>query len=350
MRVISCHEDEVLAEVVNPGILKSRKGLNIPGACTSLGAVTEKDVECIKFAVKNKVDYLALSFVRQKEDILLAKKYVEQFGGEIPVIAKIEKPQAVDNLVEIIHEADGVMVARGDLGIEISPERVPIVQKNILNEANSQRKVAIVATQMLETMIEQPIPTRAEASDVANAIIDGADAVMLSGETSVGKFAKESVAMMTSIAKNVEKSKFCDYDIELGININFELTAQSIMASAVKLANDVHAKAILVFTHTGYSTRFVSKLRSDVPVLAISDMEKTCRKLNLYWNITPFLRDWDTVFGRSILIKIDEFLFENTTLQKDDRIIITGSIPKLITGRTNFLRVHRLGATSSKDV
>ncbi len=264
LKVVAINGDEILVKVTNPGILKSRKGINIPGACTSLGAVTDKDVECIKFAVENDADYLALSFVRQKEDILLAKKIVSEFGGEIPVIAKIEKPQAVDNLIEIMNEADGVMVARGDLGIEISPEKVPIVQKNILNEANRQRKVAIVATQMLETMIEQPIPTRAEASDVANAIIDGADAVMLSGETSIGKFAKESVSMMAQLQKMLKRANFAITTLTLGLMKirTYGAINHGICSEAGKRCSC--QSNFGVYPHS-YSTRFVSKLRPNVP-------------------------------------------------------------------------------------
>ena len=343
-------DDKVYAKVANPGILKSRKGLNIPGSTSSLDAVTERDIKFIEFAVENNADYVALSFVRQKEDILTAKKYLHELGSEIPVIAKIEKPQAVDNMSEIISVSDGVMVARGDLGIEISPEKVPIVQKRIINEATKQRKVVIVATQMLETMIEQPIPTRAEASDVANAILDGTDAIMLSGETSVGKFPKEAVKMMSMIANNVENSDFCKYNIDLPLNPTFQKTRQAVVNAAVKMAQDVNAKALVSFTHTGYTPKLLSKLRPKVPIIVISDSPATCRRLNLYWNIISFHRDWDRVLNRSFLIELDNFFFENTNFKRDDYVILTGSIPKLITGKTNFLRVHRIGATSLEDV
>ncbi len=343
-------DDKVYTEVVNGGVLKSRKGLNIPGSTASLAAVTPRDVKFIEFAVNNNADYVALSFVRQKEDILTARDYIKNFGGDIPIIAKIEKPQAVDNMKEIIQVSDGVMVARGDLGIEISPEKVPIVQKRIINEALQQRKVTIVATQMLETMIEQPIPTRAEASDVANAIIDGTDAIMLSGETSVGKFYAEAVHMMTMIAENVEHSDFCRYDLDLPINPCYHMTRQAVVNAAVKMVKDIDAKAILAFTHTGYTPKLMSKLRPKVPIIVISDSEATCRRLNLFWDMFPFCRNWDRVLNREFLIELDEFLLSNTDLKADDRVILTGSIPKLITGKTNFIRVHRIGATSVEDV
>ena len=335
LEVLETVGQNVRAKVVNAGILKSRKGINIHGT-------TARDVEFIKFAVEMKADYIALSFVRDAGDVILAKKYIDDFDGEIPVIAKIEKPQAVENIESIVRIADGIMVARGDLGIEISPEKVPIVQKKVIKLANKFSKVVIVATQMLETMIEQPIPTRAEASDVANAIIDTADAVMLSGETSVGHFAQGAVAMMTSIAYDVEHSDFCPYDVHAGINEEYELTPQAIVASAVKLAYDVHAKMILAFTHTGYSTRFLAKLRPEMPIMVISDSKKTCRKLNLYWNLFPYYKDWDRPFNQSLLDDLDKFLKAKTDLVAGDRIIITGSLPMLISGRTNFLRVHKI--------
>ncbi len=346
--VVGKNCDVVEVKAIISGELKSRKGINIPGTTASLSAVTKKDVECIKFAVENNADYIALSFVREKKDVELAKKYITDFGGTIPVIAKIEKPQAVENLEGIINTADGVMVARGDLGVEISPEKVPIVQKNIINYANKDKKVVIVATQMLETMIEQPIPTRAEASDVANAIIDGADAIMLSGETSVGNYPIEAVKMMTSIAENIESSSFCPYNIDLGMSDKFEMTPQAIVASAIKLAGDVKAKIILAFTHTGYSTRLMAKLRPQMPIVAVSDLEKTCLKLSLYWNVTCVKQDWDITPNEEFLLNLDNFLTENIKLHDGDRIILTGSLPHLITGRTNFIRVHRIGAIAEK--
>lgn len=348
LEVLEIKDGVVRVKVLYGEIIKPRKGINLPGATASLDAVTKRDVEYIKFAVENGADYIALSFVREAEDVKLAKKHIEDFGGHIPVIAKIEKPQAVENLEEIVRVSDGIMVARGDLGIEMSPAEVPIVQKIIIRETIRQRKVCIVATQMLETMIEEPIPTRAEASDVANAIMDGTDAVMLSAETAAGKYPVEAVAMMRKIADNTEHSNFCKYDLSLDINEDYELSPQAIANAAVKMAQDLHAKSILAFTHTGYTPKLLAKLRSSVPVLAISDMEETCRKLNLYWGIESYRKDWDAVLDHGMLEKIDEFLFANTDLKKDERIIIIGSIPKLITGRTNFIRVHRIGAPEGR--
>ncbi len=344
VEVTKVEDKKVYAKVINGGILKSRKGLNIPGCTASLNAVTERDIQFIEFAVKNDADYVALSFVRKKEDVLMAKKYIKDFGGDIAVISKIEKPQAIKNLKEIIAESEYVMVARGDLGIELSPVEVPICQKNIIQEANLQRKGVIVATQMLETMITEPIPTRAESSDVANAIIDGADAVMLSAETSVGAFAPEAVEMMSKIAHSVENSGFYKHDVELEINDDFALTRQAVVFGADKIISFVNAKAIITFSHNGYSARLLSKLKPSVPIITISDLESTCRKLALNWGVFPVLRVWDEVLGDELLLKLDDFLTEEYGLKKDEYVIVVGSTPHLISGRTNFIRVHRIGA------
>lgn len=344
LSVLKVVNNQVYVKVLYGSLIKPRKGINLPGTTASLSAVTERDVEYIRFAVQYDADYIALSFVREASDIELAKKHIKNFGGYIPVIAKIEKPQAVENIESILKFADGIMVARGDLGIEMSPEEVPIVQKYIVDKTIRERKVCIVATQMLESMIENPIPTRAEASDVANAIFDGTDAVMLSGETAMGKHPIEAVKMMRKIASNVEDCSYCLSNLDLEINDNYELSPQAIANAAVKMAQDLNAKAILAFTHTGYTPRLISKLRPTVPVIAISDMESTCRRLNLFWDITTDCQNWDNVLDADLLEKIDEYIQTKTEYKIGERIIIIGSIPKLITGRTNFIRVHRIGA------
>ena len=344
LQVLEVKNHQVYAKVLYGKVIKPRKGINLPGSTASLSAVTERDVEFIRFAVEYDADYIALSFVREARDIELAKKYIKDFGGNIPVIAKIEKPQAVEKLEEILKVADGIMVARGDLGIEMSPEEVPIVQKYIVDQTIRERKVCIVATQMLESMIENPIPTRAEASDVANAILDGTDAIMLSGETAMGKHPVDAVRMMRKIASNVEECNFCLSNLDLEMNDKYELSPQAISNAAVKMAEDLHAKAIMAFTHTGYTPKLLSKLRPTVPIIAISDMESTCRRLSLYWDIFADFKEWDTVLDADLLEKIDEYILSHTDFKKGERIIIIGSIPKLITGRTNFIRVHRIGA------
>ncbi len=335
--------DKVYVKITNGGMLKSRKGLNIPGTTNSLSAVTKKDIDFIKFAVENKADYIALSFVRQKEDVLLAKKYINDLKADIPVISKLEKPQAIENLESIVSVSDCIMVARGDLGIELSPVEVPICQKKIIEECNKQKKPVIVATQMLESMINEPIPTRAESSDVANAILDGADAVMLSGETSVGKFAIQAVETMAKIAKTVENSKFYKFDNDFKISEEMAITRQAIAFGADKMLKYVNAKALLSFSHFGYSTRLMSKLKPSVPIIMISDLKETCRKMALCWGVYSFYKMWDDVLKAELLINIDNFLINEIGLKKGDYVIITGSAPKLISGRTNFVRVHKIG-------
>lgn len=346
--VTKVENNQVFTKVLFGECIKPRKGVNIPGSTASLSAITPRDIEFIRFAVEYEADYLALSFVREAKDIELAKKYIKDFGGNIPVIAKIEKPQAVKNLDEILKITDGIMVARGDLGIEMSPQEVPIVQKYIVNQTIRERKVCIVATQMLESMIENPIPTRAEASDVANAILDGVDGIMLSGETAMGKYPIEAVKMMKEIAQSVEDCKFCPANLNLPMNERYELSPQAISNAAIKMAEDTNAKAILAFTHTGYTPKLLAKLKPSVPIIAISDLESTCRRLNLYWDISPDCKRWDTVLDSRLLKKIDDYILEKTCFKKGERIIIIGSIPKLITGRTNFIRVHRIGAPNER--
>lgn len=344
LEVLKIDGKKVHAKVLYGETIRPRKGINIPGATASLSAVTDRDIEFIRFAVEYDADYIALSFVREAKDIELAKRHIKNFGGNIPVIAKIEKPQAVENLEEILRVTDGIMVARGDLGIEMSPEDVPMTQKYIVEETIKERKVCIVATQMLESMIEDPIPTRAEASDVANAILDGTDAIMLSGETAMGKYPIEAVKMMRKIATNVESDNFMLSNLDLAMSEHYELSPQAISNATVKMAEDLNAKAIMAFTHSGYTPKLLSKLKPSVPILAISDLESTCRRLNLYWDIYADKKDWDTVLDADLLEKIDDYILTKTDFKKGERIIIIGSIPKLITGRTNFIRVHRIGA------
>jgi len=334
----------VYTTVIHGTVIKPRKGINIPGSSASLDIVTPRDKQFIELAVNQNIDYLALSFVRNASEIVQVKKYLKKLGDEyLPIISKIEKPQAVDDIENIIKVTDGIMVARGDLGIEMSPQDVPVVQKKIISIANKHKKVCIVATQMLESMIENPIPTRAEASDVANAIIDGADAVMLSGETSVGKNPIKAVQMMYSIAKNIENSQLIGTDIDTDMIDEFDLMSQAIAHGAIRMSKDLGAKAIVAFTHSGYTPKLLSKLKPSMPVIAVTNLPQTCRRLNLYWGLYPCVSDRDTVLDRTMLMEIDKILKANTDLKNDDIIVLIGSIPKLITGRTNFIRVHKIG-------
>lgn len=343
LRVIDTDGVIIRAEVVIGGLLKARKGLNLPGRTASLSAITPKDIEYIKRALEWKVDYLALSFVRTGEDVLKAKHCMEMYGGYIPIIAKIEKPEALDNIEDIIKLADGIMVARGDLGIEISPEKVPAVQKKLIRECSAQNKVVIVATQMLETMIEQPIPTRAEASDVANAIIDGADAIMLSGETAVGKYPVEAVEMMTSISENLEKNKIVRHNHFSRQMYDFENHQAFAMCNAmVSMLDNLSIKAIVVFTTNGYTPSLLSKAKPSVPVYALAKSETVCRQMNLYRDITPVNHNWQQEISTRSLKELNEILIKKVGMKAGDKVILTGVIPYVVGQTTNFIKMHTI--------
>lgn len=347
LEVVKVEDEIVHAKVIAGELLKQRKGINIPGSCGSINVLTERDKEFVKFAVDNKIDYLGLSFVRNAKDIAELKELIENYKGKIKIISKIEKPQAIKNIDEIIEKSSGIMVARGDLGIEISPERVPIVQKEIIKKANAQRKAVIVATQMLESMIENPIPTRAEASDVANAIIDGTDAIMLSGETAAGKYPVEAVKMMTSIAEEVEYSQIMrhnHYDEEiLEINKNDSI---AICSAVIDMVDKIKVKAIIAFTASGYTPKLLSKAKPTVPIFACCKSKRNCRRLKLYSDIYPI----ETNFGGEItpetLKTFNEVLMDKHDLKKGDTVLFTGAMPDLMTGKTNFIKIHELGSLS----
>lgn len=338
--------DRIKAEVIRAGILKSRKGLNIPDSLSSsLSVLGDRDKDYIKFSAENDIDYIALSFVRDKADIVETKEYISRFKKDIPVIAKIEKPQAVDNLESILQASDGVMVARGDLGIEISPENVPIVQKQIINTANRYGKSVTVATQMLDSMIESPVPTRAEASDVANAIIDGADALLLTGETTIGKYPVEVIEMTAKIAVNIEKANLIRYNEVPDINEDiYEPDSQAIADAIVNIIPRTEISAVIALTSTGYTAKLLSKSKPSVPVIALTGSDKVCRALNLFRGVTPFKTDIPETLSEDALKKKDEFLIKETFLSRGDNVIITGALPRRSTGGINFMRLHRLGS------
>lgn len=346
LKISSKTENTITAKVIYGGVLTSRKGLNVPGANFSISALTDSDVEYVKFAVENNIDYIALSFVRNKEDVLLTKNYIKQFNGNTPVISKIEKPQALDNLDAIISVSDGIMVARGDLGIEISPENVPIAQKEIIEKANKQRKPVIVATQMLESMICQPLPTRAEASDIANAIIDGADAVMLSAETAVGKFPIKAVEMIKSIARNVEKSRHYKNNVTLEkVEDIYDIPSQAISSAITNTIDEVGIDAIVVLTRTGSSAILLSKEKPSVPIIAVSDSQEVCNKLSLLWGVFSVQMDYKDRLTQNSIKAIDEVLLEKTFLKENDSIALAGGLPFLGFKRTTFFILHKVGAS-----
>ena len=347
LEVINVEDDVVYAKVLAGEVLKQRKGINIPGSCGSINVLTERDKEFVKFAIDNKIDYLGLSFVRDAKDITELKELIEENKGKIKIISKIEKPQAIKNIDEIIEKSSGIMVARGDLGIEISPERVPIVQKEIIKKANAQRKVVIVATQMLESMIENPIPTRAEASDVANAILDGTDAIMLSGETAAGKYPVEAVKMMTSIAEEVEYSNIIKhnyYDKEtLETNKNDSI---AICSAAIDIIDKIKVKAIIAYTASGYTAKLLSKAKPTVPIFACCKSKRNCRRLKLYSDVYPIETNFNEDITPETLKAFNAVLMEKHDLKKGDTVLFTGAIPDLMTGKTNFIKIHEIGTLS----
>jgi pyruvate kinase len=309
-----------------------------------LTVLSERDKRFVKFAIDNEIDYLGLSFVRDAKDVMELRDLIKQHNGKIKIISKIEKPQALKNIDEIILRSAGIMVARGDLGIEISPEKVPIVQKEIIRKANAQRKVVIVATQMLESMIEQPIPTRAEASDVANAILDGTDAIMLSGETAAGKYPIEAVRMMKSIAKNVESSEIMphnQYDKEVIDECKDDSIA--ICTAIIDMVEKIDVKAILALTASGYTPKLLSKAKPSVPILTFCPSARNTRRMMLYSNVYPIEMALTSGISQQTLEVIDKCLIERFGFKEGDKVIFTGALPDLLVGKTNFIKLHEIG-------
>jgi len=340
LKVLSKRKNTVKCRVIYGGVLKEHKGINLPGVNVSAPSLTPKDKKDLNFGIKAGVDYFALSFVRGADDLKHIKSIIKKQGSDIPVIAKIEKPEAVEDIDEILKVADAIMVARGDLGVELKPEKVPAIQKRIIQKAIYANKPVITATQMLETMSTNPVPTRAEASDVANAIYDGTDAVMLSGETASGKYPENAVRMMSRIAAEAEQSAFMKYNYEFDKDPENIIT-HAIAQSAVNILHEVDAKAIAAFSVSGKTSKFISKQRPLKPVYAFSPSTHTYNRLSLIWGIIPLYipRVKDT---KRLIEVAEENLLEKKLIEKDDLIVlITGLALK--TGSTNLIKIHRIG-------
>ena len=343
LEVVNTEGDVINAKVLCGGLLKQRKGINIPGSQGSLKVLSERDEEFVKFAVENEIDYLGLSFVRDAKDVIELRELIKKYNGKTKVISKIEKPQALQNIDEIIVKSSGIMVARGDLGIEISPEKVPIVQKEIIKKANAQRKVVIVATQMLESMIEQPIPTRAEASDVANAIIDGTDAIMLSGETAAGKYPVEAVEMMVSIARNVENSEIMIHNhYPQDVVDECKDDSIAICMAIIDMVEKIDVKAILTLTASGYTPKLLSKAKPSVPIFSFCPSYRNTRRMVLYSDVFPIEMELNEGINTQTLKIIDKCLIERFGFKEGDKVIFTGALPDLLVGKTNFIKLHEL--------
>jgi pyruvate kinase len=345
VRVEATSASEVRCTVVDGGILGEHKGMNLPGIRVSAPSMTEKDLEDLKFGLAQDVDYVALSFVRSAEDIrLLRRTIIEQVqsGKRVPIVAKIEKGEAVEALEEIVAESDVVMVARGDLGVELPAEDVPIIQKQIVRACNRAGVPVIIATQMLESMIENPRPTRAEANDVANAVLDGADAVMLSAETSVGKYPVAAVQTMDSIIRRAEAEHDDHLDMKSPIDDPEEKVFDAVARAACVLAREINAAAIVPLTHSGSTAQKISKYRPLSRIIAITGREKILRRLNLVWGvrgiiITDFEKDTDVAFRR-----IKEELKAKGYVRSGESVVLTAGIPLMSKGTTNTVKVEKV--------
>ena len=335
---------EVQCRVLSGGTLKNRKGINLPGVSVSAPALTDKDLEDLDFCIEQDLDYLALSFVRDAEDVLILRNILEQRQADIRVIAKIEKPEAVENFDAILKVADGIMVARGDLGVEISPEKVPLIQKRIIRKCNEAGKPVITATQMLESMVHNPRPTRAETSDVANAILDGTDAVMLSEETAAGKYPSEAVEVMVRVAGDVERDPQLKEKIFQPIPQvqGLPYLAEAIGQGACRIAEGVGAKAILAFTQTGSTAALVSKYRPGLPIFAVTPSQSVRRRLALYAGVRSIRVDIQGTTEAQIRC-VEEAILQSGYLEKGDIVVITMGSPLSDPGTTNLIKVHRLG-------
>ena len=339
LRVKSVENGNIKCIVENSGIVKNHKGVNVPGVKINLPAITPKDVSDIEFGIKEGIDMIAASFVRKASDVLAIREILEKNNaGDVLILSKIENQEGVENIDEILQVSDGIMVARGDLGVEIPTEEIPIVQKMIIKKCNELAKPVITATQMLDSMIRNPRPTRAEVTDVANAIYDGTDAIMLSGETAAGKYPVEAVKVMASIAKRIEQT--LDYDRMLKEKGSKNVTVTDAISHATcTTAVDLNASAIITSTSSGYTAKMVSKFRPQAPIIAATSNEAVMRRLALTWGVCPIKSalagNTDEVIEKSI-----EASIENGYVKNGELVVITAGVPVGVSGTTNLIKVH----------
>ena len=348
LRVKGIRDDDVECEVVNGGMLAEHQGINLPGALLSVPSLTQKDYKDLEFGLEHGVDIVAVSFVRCAEDVRRVKRLIGERKSDVPVIAKLEKPQAVEDLDNILEVADGVMVARGDLGVEMPPETVPIIQKNVIRRASDFRKPVITATQMLESMCENPRPTRAEASDVANAVFDGTDAVMLSGETASGRYPREAVTIMARIVLEAEthlrQSEPPRRRREHRATFSI---AETICESIAYAAQDVKMSAIAVFTETGNTARLISKYRPRVPVFAFTPFAEVGNRLNLLWGVHPNVLPQPARSSEEMVQRAERELVQLGKAAPGDVMgVVAGT--QQTSGSTNFIRLHVVGALEQR--
>ncbi len=346
LRVHEVDGGDVICEIVNGGMLGENKGINLPGIPVRVPSLTEKDDADLEFALKNGVDAIAVSFVRTAEDIRLVRNRVSAYGSDTWIIAKLEKPQAIEQLDHILLVADGIMVARGDLGVEVPPERVPAIQKHIIRKASEYRKPVITATQMLESMIENPRPTRAEASDVANAVYDGTDAVMLSGESAVGKYPIEAVSMMSRIVQEAERTMKEQAVYQAHVQKTHLSIAETICEATAHAAEDLDLRGIALFTESGTTARQLSKYHPPTPIFALSPVDITINRLNLLWGTVPIR--CPKVNSTEALVDLAENLLIQGGYVRPREIIAIVAGTRTKSGSTNFLRLHVLGEHSQE--
>src|SRR4051794_9447092 len=339
LRVVAVEGEDVRLVVTEGGPVSNNKGLSVPGVGLSVPAMSEKDVGDLEFALGLRVDMVALSFVRSPADIVDVHAVMDRLGPRLPVLAKIEKPQAVDNLDAVVEAFDGIMVARGDLGVEMPLERVPLVQKHAIQAAREHAKPVIVATQMLDSMIGASRPTRAEASDVANAVLDGADAVMLSGETSVGRYPVESVATMARIVVAAEEELATVPRVET----EPEGVSAAIAKAAAEVGRSVYASALVAFTQSGRTARLLAEHRSPIPLLAFTPVPEVRSQLALTWGVETFLVP-AVQHTDEMVQQVDAAMLDLERMKEGDRVVIVAGSPPATVGSTNAMRVHRLGA------
>jgi pyruvate kinase len=342
LRVHDVQDGDVVCEIINGGLLGENKGINLPGIPVRVPSLTEKDSDDLEFALKNGVDAVAVSFVRTAEDVRLVRNRVSAYGGETWIIAKLEKPQAIEHLDAIFAAADAIMVARGDLGVELPPEQVPALQKHIIRRAAEFRKPVITATQMLESMIENPRPTRAEVSDVANAVYDGTDAVMLSGESAVGKYPVEAVSMMARIVvdaeRNIKEDEYNDRRKQRRAHLTI---AETICEATAHAADDLALRGIALFTESGSTARKLSKYHPSAPIFAFSPVEITINRLNLLWGTIPIR--CPKINSNEAMVECAERLLEQGGYIKPREVIAIVAGTRTKSGSTNFLRLHVMG-------
>jgi pyruvate kinase len=340
LRVKGVEGTEVITEVVEGGILKNRMGINLPGTNLSAPSLTSKDLKDLAFGLSLGVDYVGMSFVRRAQDIQGIKRAMARCGREVPVIAKLERPEAISNLGDILKAAEGVMVARGDLGVEMPLAQIPILQKEIIRQANQQKRLVITATQMLESMIEHSRPTRAEASDVANAIFDGTDAVMLSGETAAGKYPEEALAMMAEIASTAEscplfaRAEFLNSPQQDSI-------PDAVAQAAVQTAERLQARVIVAFTQSGATALFISKYRPSTPIIAFTPHEEVCRRMRLYWGVFPKIMR-PIVSTDRLIDEVEKTLLQGKLVKRGDTLVLLMGAPIYKKGTTNLLKILRV--------